>query len=276
MASPHAAGVATLLREKDPTLRPHELAFIVQETAVDLGAAGADTVYGHGRVDALAAIGTRRPSLVILDIWLEGSALDGLQILHALRRDHASVPVIMISGHGTVESAVQAIKMGAYDFIEKPFKADRLLLMVARAIEAARLRRENEELRLRAGGEAELVGIASAAGSLPFPIRASGVLNQTLGLLIYSYQAQATPLFGGLLCVRGPLRRTPAQTSGGSDSGVDCTGSFSFDFNAYIASGADTLLTNVGQQVNAQYWYRDTGDAFGSGLSNAVQFEICN
>ena len=107
---------------------------------------------------ALAAVAARRPSLVILDIWLQGSRLDGLQILDELKRDHAEVPVVMISGHGNIETAVAAIKKGAYDFIEKPFKADRLLLLVERAIEAARLRRENRELRLRAGPEMELIG----------------------------------------------------------------------------------------------------------------------
>lgn len=107
---------------------------------------------------ALAAVAARRPSLIILDIWLQGSRLDGLQILDELKRDHAEVPVVMISGHGNIETAVAAIKKGAYDFIEKPFKADRLLLLVERAIEAARLRRENRELRLRAGPEMELIG----------------------------------------------------------------------------------------------------------------------
>ncbi|MEW5727640.1 MAG: sigma-54 dependent transcriptional regulator [Pseudomonadota bacterium] len=110
---------------------------------------------------ALEAVRARRPSLVIQDIWLQGSALDGLGILDAVKRDHPDVPVVMISGHGTIETAVQAIKQGAYDFIEKPFKTDRLLIIVERAIEAARLRRENRELRLRvgaAGGTADLVG----------------------------------------------------------------------------------------------------------------------
>jgi two-component system nitrogen regulation response regulator NtrX len=107
---------------------------------------------------ALAAVGARRPSLVILDIWLQGSRLDGLEILRELKRDHPNLPVVMISGHGNIETAVAAIKQGAYDFIEKPFKADRLLLVVERAIEAARLRRENEELRLRVGGTPELIG----------------------------------------------------------------------------------------------------------------------
>jgi two-component system nitrogen regulation response regulator NtrX len=107
---------------------------------------------------ALAAVTARRPSLIILDIWLQGSRLDGLQLLDEFKRDHPDLPVVMISGHGTIETAVAALKRGAYDFIEKPFKADRLLLLVERAIEAARLRRENRELRLRAGPEGELIG----------------------------------------------------------------------------------------------------------------------
>ncbi len=111
---------------------------------------------------ALEAIEKRRPSLVLLDIWLEGSELDGLGILKAVKEDHPSVPVVMMSGHGTVETAVAAIKLGAYDFIEKPFKTDRLYLVVERAIEAARLRRENEELKIRAGGDSDLIGTSVA------------------------------------------------------------------------------------------------------------------
>ncbi len=86
---------------------------------------------------ALAVIHARQPTLVILDIWLQGSELDGIEILRLLRAEMPSVPVVMISGHGTIETAVEAIKIGAYDFIEKPFKSDRLLLIVERAIEAA-------------------------------------------------------------------------------------------------------------------------------------------
>jgi two-component system nitrogen regulation response regulator NtrX len=107
------------------------------------------------------AIRTRRPSLVILDIWLQGSPMDGLETLDVIKRDHPDLPVVVISGHGNIETAVSSIKRGAYDFIEKPFKADRLLLVVERAIEAARLRRENEELKLRAGGPVELVGASA-------------------------------------------------------------------------------------------------------------------
>ncbi|MCR0985470.1 nitrogen assimilation response regulator NtrX [Roseomonas populi] len=110
---------------------------------------------------ALAAFRQKRPSMVILDIWLQNSRLDGLGILEALHREEPRVPVVMISGHGTIETAVQAIQQGAYDFIEKPFKSDRLLLIVARALEAARLKRENSELKLRSGSETELVGTSS-------------------------------------------------------------------------------------------------------------------
>src|SRR5690606_23929949 len=109
-----------------------------------------------------AALRARRPHLVILDIWLQGSEFDGMQLLDRIRREHPDVPVVMISGHGNIETAVAAIKKGAYDFIEKPFKTDRLLLIVERAIEAARLRRENAELRLRTGAEAELIGTSAA------------------------------------------------------------------------------------------------------------------
>src|SRR5271169_3248582 len=111
---------------------------------------------------ALAVIHARQPTLVILDIWLQGSKLDGIEILRLLRAEMPSVPVVMISGHGTIETAVEAIKIGAYDFIEKPFKSDRLLLIVERAIEAALLRRENEELKLRAGGDLDLLGESSS------------------------------------------------------------------------------------------------------------------
>ena len=115
---------------------------------------------------ALTVIHSRQPTLVILDIWLQGSELDGIEILRLLHDEMPEVPVVMISGHGTIESAVEAIKIGAYDFIEKPFKSDRLLLVIERAIEAAHLRLENEELRLRAGGDIDLVGVSPAAQQL--------------------------------------------------------------------------------------------------------------
>ncbi|MEQ9329610.1 MAG: sigma-54 dependent transcriptional regulator [Rhodospirillales bacterium] len=112
--------------------------------------------------EALAQISSRQPSLIIQDIWLEGSHLDGLGILRRVARNHPDVPVVMISGHGTIETAVDALKEGAYDFIEKPFQVDRLLVVVERAIESSRLRQENRELRIRAGDAEELVGNSAA------------------------------------------------------------------------------------------------------------------
>lgn len=111
---------------------------------------------------ALAEIMVRRPNLIILDIWLQGSGMDGLQLLDRIVRDLPDVPVIMISGHGNIETAVAAIKRGAYDFIEKPFKADRLVLQVRHALDTARLKRENQDLKVRAGSDTEMVGKSSA------------------------------------------------------------------------------------------------------------------
>src|SRR5580698_793775 len=115
---------------------------------------------------AIAAFRARRPSLVILDVWLQGSRLDGLGILKALHREEPQVPAVMISGHGTIEMAVTAIQQGAYDFLEKPFQTDRLLLVIRRALEAANLARENAELRLRAGAETDLTGDSGVVSAL--------------------------------------------------------------------------------------------------------------
>lgn len=97
--------------------------------------------------EAFAHISERAPSLVILDVWLQNSEFDGLAILEQIKVDHPHLPVIMISGHGTIETAVTALKHGAYDFIEKPFKTDRLLMMIDRALETTQLRLENEDLK---------------------------------------------------------------------------------------------------------------------------------
>ena len=111
---------------------------------------------------ALAEIEARAPGVVLLDIWLEGSKLDGLEVLDHIRQTRPEVPVIVISGHGTIETAVNAIKKGAYDFLEKPFNADRLLVLIERAREATRLKRENAELKLKLGDDRELIGRSTA------------------------------------------------------------------------------------------------------------------
>jgi two-component system nitrogen regulation response regulator NtrX len=115
---------------------------------------------------ALAAIRDRRPSLVILDIWLQGSRLDGLALLDAIREQHADLPVVIISGHGNIETAVSAIKRGAYDYIEKPFKADRLVLATERALEASSLKREIRSLKERMTEATDLVGASSSMNQL--------------------------------------------------------------------------------------------------------------
>ena len=115
---------------------------------------------------ALHAIAQRRPHLVVLDVWLQGSRLDGIQVLEEITRDHPDLPVVIISGHGTIETAVAAIKKGAYDFIEKPFKADKLCHTVRRALESARLKRQVQELKLKAGDDTELCGNSTAIAQL--------------------------------------------------------------------------------------------------------------
>ncbi len=107
---------------------------------------------------ALEAVDEQPPTVMILDIWLQGSELDGLGVLEVVKRKHPYLAVIMISGHGTVETAVNAIKLGAYDYIEKPFTEDKLCVMVKRAVEASKLLRENAELKRKVEGKLELVG----------------------------------------------------------------------------------------------------------------------
>lgn len=127
---------------------------------------------GHGvRVaanaeEALAAIKARKPTLLVLDIWMQGGGMDGLELLDIVKELDADLPVVMISGHGNIETAVSALKRGAYDFIEKPFKSDRLVVVIERALEAASLRRENRRLRTQASVPTGLIGRSAAAAAL--------------------------------------------------------------------------------------------------------------
>jgi len=118
-------------------------------------------------------------------------------------------------------------------------------------------------------------GLPSASSASAFDITCANAINQKSGTLFYGFGASNTPFQGGVKCVQSPVRRTGVQTSNGSTSGDDCTGSFSYDFNARIQSGADVALI-AGAAVYAQYWYRDGADpaGFGTGLSNAVQFTV--
>ena len=127
---------------------------------------GHDTRTAHDADSALAAIADRVPRLVFLDIWLQGSRLDGLALLDEIKIMHPNLPVVMISGHGNIETAVSAIRRGAYDFIEKPFKTDRLILIADRALETSKLKREVSELKSRSGETFELIGMSSAMTQL--------------------------------------------------------------------------------------------------------------
>ncbi len=116
--------------------------------------------------DAMAAINAEPPALMILDIWLKDSRMDGIDILKATKRDNPDVPVVIISGHGNIEIAVAAIKQGAYDFIEKPFNIDQLLVVIRRAMETSRLRRENQSLKRQDVTSAEMLGQSAAFRAL--------------------------------------------------------------------------------------------------------------
>jgi len=129
---------------------------------------------------ALAEIANRRPNLIFLDIWLQGSKLDGLQLLEQIKKEHAEVPVVMISGHGNIETAVAAIKRGAYDFIEKPFKSDRLILVATRALETSRLKREVRELKQQAPSASTLMGRSACMNQLRQTIERAAKANSRI------------------------------------------------------------------------------------------------
>ena len=130
--------------------------------------------------EALAAIESRRPHLVFLDIWMQGSRLDGMQLLEVVKEQNPSLPVVMISGHGNIATAVAAIRLGAYDFIEKPFKADRLVLVAERALETSRLKREVTDLRARAGAASRIIGKSSTVNQLRQVIERVGPANSRI------------------------------------------------------------------------------------------------
>ncbi len=157
---------------------------------------------------ALAELTARRPSLVLLDVWLAGSKLDGLEILAEIKRRDPTLPVIVFSGHGTIDTAVAAVRQGAADFIEKPFESERLLHLVARATETDRLRRENAELRLTVGQEDELTGTSSALNGVRATLKRvaatgsrvlisgpAGVGKEVAARLLHSWSPRASASF---------------------------------------------------------------------------------
>jgi two-component system nitrogen regulation response regulator NtrX len=142
---------------------------------------GYEARQAHDADSGLNEISRRRPSLVFLDIWMQGSRLDGLQLLDVFQSQHPEMPVVMISGHGNVETAVSAIRRGAYDYIEKPFKIDRLLHITQRAMEATRLRNEVAELKERSSSKSvEMVGNSPALQQVKATIEKSAPTNSRI------------------------------------------------------------------------------------------------
>ncbi len=157
--------------------------------------------------EALDAIRRRKPSLVVLDIWLQGSRIDGLELLAMFKEIDPDLPVVVISGHGTIETAVSAIRKGAYDFVEKPFTADRLVLVVQRALEAARLKRENMALKARSSVGDDLIGSSAVIAALRSSIDRVAQTNSRV--LISGPAGSGKELVARLLHERSPRSGGP-------------------------------------------------------------------
>jgi two-component system nitrogen regulation response regulator NtrX len=181
---------------------------------------------------ALDAISARRPSLVLLDVWLQGSRLDGLELLDEIKRRDSSIPVLMISGHGNLDTAVAAIRRGAADFIEKPFEAERLLLMVARATETERLRREVASLRATVGRDDDLTGSSAAingvratlkrvasTGSRVLVMGGAGVGKEVAARLLHGWSQRANAPFVIVSAARMTPERVEEELFGVEEGG---------------------------------------------------------
>ncbi|CAN5200522.1 sigma-54 dependent transcriptional regulator [soil metagenome] len=181
---------------------------------------------------AIEALDVRRPSLVLLDVWLQGSRLDGLELLEEIKKRDPSIPVLMISGHGNIDTAVAAIRRGAADFIEKPFEADRLLHLVARATETERLRRENQVLRARVGQDDELTGNSSAVNGVRATIKKvagtgsrvlisgpAGVGKEVAARMLHSWSGRADAPFIIVSAARMDPERVEEELFGIEDQG---------------------------------------------------------
>ena len=211
---------------------------------------------------ALAAIRARRPQLVVLDIWLQGSKLDGIEILETIKREQPDLPVVMISGHGTIETAVASIKKGAYDFVEKPFKADRLMHVAERALESARLKREVQELKLKAGDDGELVGNSPSITQLRVLIDKIAPTNsrvliagpagsgkEVAARLIHARSRRAGNAFVAINCATMEPDRLEAELFGVENGETRKTGLFELAHNGtlYLDEVSDMPLETQGK-----------------------------
>jgi two-component system nitrogen regulation response regulator NtrX len=186
---------------------------------------------------ALDAIDDRRPSLVLLDVWLQGSKLDGLQLLEQIKRRDPTLPILMISGHGNLDTAVAAIREGAVDFIEKPFKADRLLHLVGRATETDRLRRENVKLRQQVGPDDQLDGSSVAINTVRATLKRvaptgsrvmitgpAGVGKEIAARMIHNWSPRAPAPFIVLSAAMMSPERVEEELFGSEQNGVSRPG----------------------------------------------------
>lgn len=182
---------------------------------------------------ALAAIDERRPSLVLLDVWLHGSDMDGLELLDAIKAREPDLPVIIFSGHGNIDTAVAAVGRGAMDFIEKPFEAERLLLLVERATETERLRRENSRLRESNWSSAEFTGNSSAINAVRATLKRvantgsrvlisgpAGAGKEVAARLLHSWSARADKAFVLVNSARITPERFEQELFGEEDDGM--------------------------------------------------------
>ena len=181
---------------------------------------------------ALAAIADRRPSLVLLDVWLQGSKLDGLDLLDEIKRRDPALPVLVFSGHGNLDTAVAAVRRGAADFIEKPFEAERLLMLVGRATETDRLRRENASLRAQIGQEDELTGQSAAINTVRATLKRvaptgsrvlisgpAGVGKEVAARLLHNWSPRAAMPFVVVSGARMEPERVEEELFGSEDPG---------------------------------------------------------
>ncbi len=182
--------------------------------------------------EALQALAERRPSLLLLDVWLQGSKLDGLQLLEEVKKRDPTLPVLMISGHGNLDTAVAAIRQGAVDFIEKPFEAGHLVHLVSRATETERLKRENEALRQQVGNEMELTGSSAAINNVRATLKRvaatgsrvlisgpAGVGKEVAARLLHNWSQRANGPFIVVTAARMTPERVEEELFGVEESG---------------------------------------------------------
>ncbi len=217
------------------------LEVLVVDDVADLRELGAGVLEDEGyavrsaanSTEALDAIESRRPSLVLLDVWLQGSRMDGLQLLEEVKRRDPSLPILMISGHGNLDTAVAAIREGAIDFIEKPFEASRLLHLVGRATETDRLRRENADLKMRVGTEDQLNGSSVAINTVRATLKRvaptgsrvlltgpAGVGKEIAARTIHNWSTRAAGPFVTVAAARMDPDRVEEELFGSENDGV--------------------------------------------------------